>query len=117
MLGFKTGQELKDIVENALCVCLTSEWYENGPYSIMEAQAVGKPVIVSDNGGLPELVKDGETGYIVKSRDVDDLKEKLEFCEKKIGWESDKIVQWAKVKYSPDEYVKKLQKIYKQLCQ
>ena len=49
LLGFKSGDELKEIVANSLCVCLPSEWYENGPYSIMEAQAMGRPVIVSQN--------------------------------------------------------------------
>lgn len=86
MLGFKSGNELKEIVANSLCVCLPSEWYENGPYSIMEAQAVGKPVIVSDNGGLPELVKNGVTGYIVKSKNIEDLTEKLQNCEKTNDW-------------------------------
>ena len=76
-LGFKSGTELKEIVANALCVCLPSEWYENGPYSILEAQALGRPVIVSDYGGLPELVEDGRTGYISEAGNVVDLKEKI----------------------------------------
>lgn len=73
LLGFKSGQELIDIVANALCVCLPSEWYENGSYSVMEAQAAGLTVIVNNNGGLPELVENGVTGYIVKPKDVGDL--------------------------------------------
>ena len=77
LLGFKSGDELKEIVANSLCVCLPSEWYENGPYSIMEAQAMGRPVIVSQNGGLPELVEDGRTGYIAQAGDVADLRDKI----------------------------------------
>lgn len=115
LLGFKSGQELKDIVANTLCVCLPSEWYENGPYSIMEAQAAGRPVIVSSNGGLPELVEDGVTGYIVKPKEVKDLAEKLELCEKKQDWNHEYIVQWAKQKYNPDRYAEELQKIYEKL--
>ncbi len=76
-LGFKTGAELKETVANALCVCLPSEWYENGPYSILEAQALGRPAIVSDHGGLPELVEDGRTGYITKAGNAFDLTEKI----------------------------------------
>ena len=116
LLGFKYGQELKDIVANALCVCLPSEWYENGPYSIMEAQAAGRPVIVSSNGGLPELVESGVSGYIVRPKDVDDLADKLEFCEKKQDWDTAKIVWWAEKKYAPERYVEKLQKVYKKIC-
>lgn len=116
LLGFKSGQELKDIVANALCVCLPSEWYENGPYSIMEAQAAGRPVIVSSNGGLPELVGNGVNGYIVSPKDVDDLADKLELCEKKQDWDTAKIVRWAEKKYDSERYVEKLQKVYKKIC-
>lgn len=115
MLGFKSGQELRDIVANALCVCLPSEWYENGPYSIMEAQAAGRPVIVSSNGGLPELVEDGVTGYVVKPKDVKDLAEKLELCDEKEDWDTERIVQWAKHKYDPEEYVSELERKYRKL--
>ena len=62
--GFQSGEALKNYVKNSLCVVLPSEWYENGPYSAMEAMAMGKPLIVSENGGLPELVEDGVNGYI-----------------------------------------------------
>lgn len=62
--GFQTGKVLDDYVKNSRCVVLPSQWYENGPYSAMEAMAMGKPLIVSELGGLPELVEDGVTGYV-----------------------------------------------------
>ena len=62
--GFQSGENLRKYVRESCCVVLPSEWYENGPYSAMEAMAVGKPLIVSDKGGLPELVENGETGYV-----------------------------------------------------
>ena len=63
-MGFQTGKALEGFVKNSRCVVLPSEWYENGPYSAMEAMAAGKPLIVSGNGGLPELVDEGENGYV-----------------------------------------------------
>ena len=62
--GFQTGKALTDFVKNSRCVVLPSECYENGPYSAMEAMALGKPLIVSENGGLPELVENGVNGYV-----------------------------------------------------
>ena len=41
-------KELENYIKNSRCVVLPSEWYENGPYSAMEAMALGKPLIVSN---------------------------------------------------------------------
>ena len=68
LCGFKSGEELTNYIRNSRCVVLPSEWYENGPYSAMEAMALGKPLIVSNLGGLPELVEDGVNGYIFKGK-------------------------------------------------
>lgn len=46
---------------------------ENQPLSLVEAQIAGKPTIVSDAGGLPEMVEDGVTGLIYPAGDVDAL--------------------------------------------
>ncbi|MCM1295365.1 MAG: glycosyltransferase family 4 protein [Muribaculaceae bacterium] len=74
--GFAQGEELNGYIKNSRCAALPSEWYENGPYSAMEALALGKPLIVSNNGGLPELVKDGVNGYVYK--DYNGLCESIE---------------------------------------
>lgn len=116
LLGFKSGSELEDIVANSLCVCLPSEWYENGPYSIMEAQAAGKPVIVSRYGGLPELVEQGMTGYIVRPCDDEDLCQAIrEFNQKSNQFDSTYIADQAEKKYNASAYCKKLLDLYQQL--
>ena len=45
----------------------------------MEYMVLGKPVIASDGGGTKELVKDGETGFLVPQKDPDALAEKLDY--------------------------------------
>ena len=113
-LGFKSGAELKEIVANALCVCLPSEWYENGPYSILEAQALGRPAIVSDYGGLPELVEDGRTGYITKAGNVSDLTEKIQEMSHS-EMDSAYIVNKAAASYSADLYAEHIVALYEKL--
>ncbi len=48
---------------------LTSSW-ENFPHTVVEALAVGTPVISTDVGGVPEVVRDGENGLLVPAGDV-----------------------------------------------
>lgn len=113
-LGFKSGNELKEIVANALCVCLPSEWYENGPYSILEAQALGRPAIVSDYGGLPELVEDGRTGYITEAGNVHDLTRKIRKMSHS-QMDSAYISSRAAQAYSADLYAQHIIEIYERL--
>ena len=72
-LGFLTGEPLHSAVRYARAVVIPSEWYENAPLSVLEAAAMGKPVIAADIGGLPEMVLDGETGWVFTSGSVPDL--------------------------------------------
>ncbi|HZF27919.1 MAG TPA: glycosyltransferase [Gammaproteobacteria bacterium] len=76
-LGFLSGVPLDAAIGAARAVVVPSEWYENAPLSVLEAAALGKPLIVARIGGLPELVVDGETGWIFESRSVDALAERL----------------------------------------
>ena len=75
--GFLRGEELKKVISEALFSIFPSEWYENCPFSVMESQMYGTPVLGSDIGGVPELIKDGKTGILFKAADADDLLDKI----------------------------------------
>lgn len=76
-LGFVSGAALWDEVRAARAVVLPSEWYENAPMSVLEAYACGKPVIGARIGGIPEMVREGETGALFNSGNVEELAEQL----------------------------------------
>lgn len=50
---------------------------EGLPVAIMEALACGKPIVASPVGGIPDLVKDGETGFLLEPDDVDGFAERM----------------------------------------
>ena len=77
-VGFKTGIELETLIREAQFSIYPSEWYENCPFSVMESQMYGTPVLGADIGGIPELIQVGKTGELFKSGDKTDLKKKLE---------------------------------------
>lgn len=76
-LGHQTGAALWELVSQASFVVVPSEWYENNPLTILESYGLGKPVIGARIGGIPEIVQDGETGYLFEPGNVDDLAAKL----------------------------------------
>ncbi len=77
-VGFKTGEELETLIREARFSIYPSEWYENCPFSVMESQMYGTPVLGSDIGGIPELIQVGKTGELFRPGDKSDLKRKIE---------------------------------------
>ena len=75
--GFVTGEALRKLIAEARFSVYPSEWYENGPFSVMESQMYGTPVLVSDLGGAPELVQAGVTGDLFRGGDAEELTEHI----------------------------------------
>ena len=76
-VGFKSGEELEKLIREARFSIYPSEWYENCPFSVMESQMYGTPVLGARIGGIPELIKEGETGELFESGNAEELKEKI----------------------------------------
>jgi len=72
-VGFKTGEELEMLIRKARFSVYPSEWYENCPFSVIESQMYLTPVIGSRMGGIPELIREGETGELFEAGNADDL--------------------------------------------
>jgi glycosyltransferase involved in cell wall biosynthesis len=76
--GHLSGEALHAAIGRARAVVMPSELYENAPISVLEAYALGKPVIGARIGGIPELVREGETGAGFSSGNVESLAQALE---------------------------------------
>ena len=72
-LGFRNGAELTKLVSRSKAVVVPSEWHENCPMSVLEAKALGRPVIAARIGGIPELVIDGVDGFLFRPGDVQSI--------------------------------------------
>lgn len=79
LMGFKAGKEKWELLRNSRFVVLPSEWYEAFPMVILEAYAVGKPVVASDLGGLPDIVRNGKSGILFRPGSIADLTEKVRY--------------------------------------
>lgn len=86
-LGFKNrGDVFKYTMESLFVVC-PSICYENLPFSVIESFLFSKPVVGSEIGGIPELVKDGKTGLLFEPGNAAHLCEKMNYL-----WNNDDIV-------------------------
>ena len=72
-MGFRSGEELKDILYGARFVISPSIWYENLPNTILEAYAAGKPVLAAKIGSQREAVEEGKTGFLFPPGDAQAL--------------------------------------------
>ncbi len=77
LAGFLTGDKLVELMANAKVLLLPSVCYENCPLSILEAHALGVPVVTMNSGGMAELVADGVTGALVNEPTPEGIAAKL----------------------------------------
>jgi glycosyltransferase involved in cell wall biosynthesis len=76
-LGFVAHDELERLYDDAAVVVLPS-YREGLPLAVIEAMAHGRPVVATRVGGIPELVIDGITGFLVEPGDRDGLRSALQ---------------------------------------
>lgn len=117
--GYVSGERLHRLIGEAKALVLPSEWYENAPISILEAYALGVPVIGADIGGIPEMIIEGETGAVARSADTADLARVLsELAEltpqarRKLGSAGR---AWAGSEFSPRAYRNRTLELYTEL--
>jgi colanic acid/amylovoran biosynthesis glycosyltransferase len=73
--GFIRHEKMQDELSRAHIFCHPSRTLRNGdkegiPGTIVEAMATGIPVVTTKHAGIPEMVRDGEDGFVVAERDV-----------------------------------------------
>lgn len=116
MLGPKYGDELFELVKGARFVCVPSECYENNPLTIVEAYSFGVPVIGSQLGGITEIIRDGETGFLFESKNAGSLSsvlaKTLTIDDVLYASMCDNAFVFAKEHFSPEEHYKKLIAFY-----
>ena len=72
-LGHQSRQALVTVMQSARAIVVPSECLENAPLALLEAYAAGRPVIGSRIAGIPELIREDETGALFAPGDVEGL--------------------------------------------
>lgn len=111
-VGFKQWNDIKQLVGNARFSVIPSEWYENNPLSVIEAQCLGTPVLGARIGGIPELIEEGMNGMTFESYNVADLKTKIEAMFT-CSFDYTTIAAASQQRYNAGNYYNEIMKIYK----
>lgn len=112
------GSVGKEVLVNELCnssVYVHPSYIDNSPNSVCEAQLIGIPVLATNVGGIPTLVKDGETGFLFPANDpymlanlikmvVNDRALSVKLCASEISV--------AKARHNPDSIKTTLLNVY-----
>jgi glycosyltransferase involved in cell wall biosynthesis len=108
-------ETIKDMLGNAVCMIIPSEWYENNPLTVIESFALGTPVIGARIGGIPELIDEGVNGFTFSPGDEKDLSLKINKMVSDASWNYKLIQKNASNIFSQDIYYNKLMSIYNEI--
>lgn len=104
-LGYRT--DVRDLLKQCHIVAFPSYYMEGLPKSLIEADAIGRPVITSNSVGCKDTVVDGYNGFLIEPKDVDALTEKLDLllCDKELRVKMGKASRAYAEKYFDIEVV------------
>lgn len=115
-VGFLSGDNLHEFVRGARAVVLPSEWFENAPLAVMEAYCLGKSVIGANIGGIPELIKPGETGEVFEAQSVEGLagclRQYSTMPELEVASRGRAGREWMMAEFSPSLYIERVTTLY-----
>ena len=107
---------LASVLQDARAFVMPSECYENAPLALLEAYAAGRPVIGSRIGGIPELVREEETGVLYPTGDVAALADALtrfaELPDARIAAMGAAGRAWVERDFSPGVYIERQLDLY-----
>jgi glycosyltransferase involved in cell wall biosynthesis len=117
--GYLTGSALRAAIASARAVVVPSEWYENAPISVMEASAMGRCVVGADIGGIPELIREDETGFTFASGNVNALVEVLTRVQR-LSVERLRSMgtagrEWMRAEFTPAAYLDRMLGLYQEI--
>ena len=77
--GHLPASKLRRVLERSSLVAVPSRWFENQPYAVLEAQMMGRPVVASDIGGIPELIQHNQDGMLIPPANPRALAQAVQF--------------------------------------
>jgi len=119
-MGFVSNLELMTIIYSASDMFIMPSLYEAFGQTCLEAMAFGTPVVGFDTGGIPDMIKHGQTGLLATAGDVGDLAEKMQWMvdHGSERWAMGKAARnLVEQEYTLDVQASRYLELYRFLCQ
>jgi glycosyltransferase involved in cell wall biosynthesis len=117
--GHLSGDALVGVLQSARAIVVPSEVNENAPLSLLEAYAIARPVIGSNIAGIPELIREDETGALFPTGDVFALATVLErfaqLPDSRLADMGNAGRRWVEREFNPSVYRDRLLALYASL--
>ena len=113
-VGRVAPQRVSEFLEDARYAAMPSLWDEVAGIAALEAMAVGRPLLVTEKGGLPELIENGE-GLMARAGDVEDTATKVKaLMEDDVRWRemSERALARARAEFTPEAHASQLERAY-----
>jgi len=81
-MGYLKDEYSTALVYNASDIFIVPSLADNQPTTVVESLCCGTPVVGFDVGGIPDMIKHKENGYLAKYRDAEDIANGIDFCLK-----------------------------------
>lgn len=117
LVGAKKGEELGVIFSNAYALIVPSEWPENLPYVVLESFLYGKPVIASRVGGLVDMIREGQNGFLFEAGNIADLTESIKKVNSGNINQLSAQAKSVSQNFLPARHFEEIMKIYKKYVQ
>lgn len=116
--GWVRGEEKERLLEKS-SIFLFPSYHEGMPVAVLEAMAYGLGIITTTAGGIPQMLRDGESGYLTVPGDVEAMAramEKLLADERQLAALGRAARDRAVSEYSLERHLEKLEEIYERAC-
>jgi glycosyltransferase involved in cell wall biosynthesis len=112
--GHVAPARVSELLEDARYAAMPSLWDEVAGIAALEAMAMGRPLLVTEKGGLPELIENGE-GLLALAGDVEDTAAKVKvLMDDEVRWRemSGRALARARAEFTPEAHAIELESAY-----
>lgn len=105
-MGYLKDEMSTALVYNAADVFIVPSVADNQPTTVQESLSCGTPVVGFNVGGIPDMIRHKENGYLANYKDADDIAAGIKYCLK------EKLMGYMLPEFLPEKTVKKHQELF-----